>query len=477
MASSTNSINQSKHTRKSTSKKTLINTYQKKTISQKKSKAYIESEARYSAIVEAFEGLIYISSKDYRIEFMNQHLIERTGYDAIGEYCYKALHNLDKVCPWCVNKEVFQGKTVRLEVQSPKDNHWFYIVNTPIYHTNGSLSKMAMIIDITKRKKDEEKILQSETLLKETQNIAHLGSWELDLTTNQLIWSDEVYRIFGIQPQVFAATYESFLECVHSDDRAAVDAAYADSLREGRETYEIEHRVVKKDTGEVRYVHEKCIHLKNSDNKIIRSIGMVHDITERKLAEAKLKDTTKMLESILDAIPDVLGVQDPHHGIIRYNQAGYQFLNMSYDDVKGKRCYELIGRTAPCDICATSECYQTKKPSKVEKYVDELNVWLDCRAYPILDENGSIKMVIEHLRDITEKVKMYQELKKREKELQIRVKELEEFYEMAVGRELRIAELKKQIEKMKRQHEKYGINEKDKLCQSSCKKCENKSHD
>jgi PAS domain S-box-containing protein len=178
------------------------------------------------------------------------------------------------------------------------------------------------------------------------------------------------------------------------------------------------------------------------------------EITERKQYSEKLKDTTIMLESILNAIPDVIGVQDPHHSIIRYNEAGYQFLQMSDDDVQGKKCYELIGRTAPCDICATSECYRTKKPARVEKYVEELQVWLDCRAYPILDEKGDIRLVIEHLRDITERKKMDKDLKQRERELKEHVKELEEFYDMAVGRELRMKQLKEENKELKEELEK-----------------------
>ncbi len=79
-----------------------------------------------------------------------------------------------------------------------------------------------------------------------SQEIAHIGSWELDIVNDHLFWSDEVYRIFGLQPQEFGATYEAFLEAIHPDDREAVDEAYSSSLREGRDTYEIEHRVSKK---------------------------------------------------------------------------------------------------------------------------------------------------------------------------------------------------------------------------------------
>ncbi|NJD57582.1 MAG: PAS domain S-box protein, partial [Nitrospirae bacterium] len=108
-----------------------------------------ESMERYRAVVDAFDGFLYICSPDYRIEFMNQSLIERTGHDAVGELCYRVLHDRDSVCEWCVNERVFQGETVRWEVQSPKDNRWYYVANTPIRHADGTISKQAMIMDIT----------------------------------------------------------------------------------------------------------------------------------------------------------------------------------------------------------------------------------------------------------------------------------------------------------------------------------------
>jgi PAS domain S-box-containing protein len=146
-------------------------------------KALKESEAHYRAIVEAFDGLIYICSQDYRIKFMNRQFIERTGYDATGELCYKALHDLDSICPWCVNERVFKGETVRWEVQSPKDNHWYYIVNTPIYHTDGTISKQAMILDITEIKKAEEELKRlSEELARSNaalKDFAYIASHDL----------------------------------------------------------------------------------------------------------------------------------------------------------------------------------------------------------------------------------------------------------------------------------------------------------
>jgi PAS domain S-box-containing protein len=144
-----------------------------------------------------------------------------------------------------------------------------------------------IIRDVSERKQTELALREGEQLLARAQQISHLGSWELDLIKNKLTWSDEVFRIFGLQPQEFAATYEAFLERVHPEDRAAVDGAYSGSIQQGKDTYEIVHRIVRATTGEIRYVLEKCEHVRNADGTIIRSIGMVLDVTERKEAEAQ----------------------------------------------------------------------------------------------------------------------------------------------------------------------------------------------
>ncbi|MCU0585460.1 MAG: response regulator [Desulfobacterales bacterium] len=97
----------------------------------------------------------------------------------------------------------------------------------------------------------------------------------------------------------------------------------------------------------------------------------------------------------------MIGVQDRHHRVIRYNKAGYDFLGLTPAEVAGRTCHELIGHAIPCATCATSEVYRTNRVARVEKFVPEIGRWLDVRAYPILDENGEWTQVIEHLRDIT----------------------------------------------------------------------------
>ena len=132
----------------------------------------------------------------------------------------------------------------------------------------------------------KEKSEESEIQLKEAQQIAHLGHWELDLVNDKLIWSDEIYRIFNLKPQEFGATYKAFLENIHPDDRNKVNEAYTGSLR-NKTPYEIEHRLLLK-TGELKYVLEKCNTEFDKHGNPIRSMGTVLDITHLKKTEKEL---------------------------------------------------------------------------------------------------------------------------------------------------------------------------------------------
>jgi PAS domain S-box-containing protein len=283
----------------------------------------------------------------------------------------------------------------------------------------------------------------SEERLQRSQEIAHLGSWELDLTTNVLAWSDEVYRIFGLKPQEFTATYEAFLETVHPEDRTAVDFAYSDSVREGGEGYEIEHRIVRKNTGEVRYVHEKCRHVRNENGQIIRSLGMVHDITERKEIEealqksydqletrvqertAELAQVNKSLETerqrfndVLEMLPVYVVLLTPDYHVPFANR----FYRERFGESSGKRCFEfLFGRSEPCENCETYKLLKTGAPHHWE--------WLgpdgrnyDILCFPFTDIDGS-SLIMEVGTDVTEQKRAQEALRKAHEELEIRVRE------------------------------------------------------
>ncbi len=136
---------------------------------------------------------------------------------------------------------------------------------------------------------------------------------------------------------------------------------------------------------------------------------LMQENRERRLAERgrrafedQFREASLMLETMLNAIPDIIGVQDSNHRIIRFNKAGYQFFDQAEDEVIGKRCYELIDQGAPCENCVTRRILETNEPSQLEKYIDTKGIWMDIRAYPIKDMDGRVFRIVEHWRDITE---------------------------------------------------------------------------
>jgi len=143
-----------------------------------------------------------------------------------------------------------------------------------------------------KRREAEASLRQSERSLAEAQRVAHLGNWDWDIQANELRWSDEIYRIFGLEPQEFDATYEAFLQAVHSDDRESVQKA-VDDAQHARTPYRLDHRIVLP-SGEERIVHEQAEVRFDADGIPIRMLGTVHDVTERKRAEEAMVRVSRL---------------------------------------------------------------------------------------------------------------------------------------------------------------------------------------
>ncbi len=149
--------------------------------------------------------------------------------------------------------------------------------------------------EIFERKRIEGVLRKSEASLAEAQHIARLGSWDWDIVMNELRWSDEIYRVFGLAPQEFGATYEAFLRSVHPEDLEFVKKSVDEALNMGR-PYSINHRIILPD-GVERIVHEQAEVVFNEEGRPVRMIGTVQDVTEsKKLEEEVLK--MRKLESL-----------------------------------------------------------------------------------------------------------------------------------------------------------------------------------
>ncbi|OGS91325.1 MAG: hypothetical protein A2Z95_07920 [Gallionellales bacterium GWA2_60_18] len=183
--------------------------------------------------------------------------------------------------------------------------------------------------DITQRKLADLELRHNQELLIEAQRLGRLGSWELDLLSGELRWSDENYRIFEVDPVVKTLTYEMFLGTVHPDDRDKVDRAYSQSLLD-RQPYDVVHRLLFAG-GRIKWVHEHCDTVFDVSGKPLRSVGMTQDITEQKLNEEALRVAAITFET-----HDAIMITDAEANIIRVNRAFSEITGYLPEEVLGQ---------------------------------------------------------------------------------------------------------------------------------------------
>ena len=268
-----------------------------------------ESEKKFRMLADSIPVQYYALDSEFRFIYWNKATEIVTGIlekDAIGKIFHELFPDLKGMSLDKGHKEVLTRgipKNSPVQYQFGEKLHYF---DMSIYPSGNGIAVLANDITVIKETELEikelndtleKKIEERTELLEQSQELAHLGSWILDLRSNQLDWSDEVYRIFGLQPQEFEATYEAFLDAVHPDDRDKVNAAYTNSVKEGKDSYEIGHRLLNKETGEIKYVFEKCQHERDASGNIIRSVGFVQDITERKKTEEIIRQSELRLNT------------------------------------------------------------------------------------------------------------------------------------------------------------------------------------
>jgi diguanylate cyclase (GGDEF)-like protein/PAS domain S-box-containing protein len=188
---------------------------------------------------------------------------------------------------------------------------------------------IVFIHDIAERKAAQRALQYEQNMLQEAQKVGLFGSWELDLVSGKLFWSDQIYSIFEIDQDRFPASYEAFLNAVHPDDRSRVDRAYTDSLL-NRQPYRISHRLQMPD-GRIKWVEERCSSTFDGAGKPLRSVGTVQDVSEREMLAEQARIAAVAFET-----QEAIIVTDSHADIIKVNHAFEVTTGYSQEEVLGK---------------------------------------------------------------------------------------------------------------------------------------------
>lgn len=190
---------------------------------------------------------------------------------------------------WASTRAIQRGETVEGQLLriTAFDGRTVFINNNaaPIRDARGNTAGAAVaVLDITALVRANEALRLNEIDLKQAQSVGSIGSWRLDVRKNELTWSEENHRIFGILKGT-PLTYESFLNCVHPDDRAYVDSQWQAGLK--GEPYDIEHRLLV--NGEEKWVRERAVLEFDANGELLGGFGVTQDISARKRREAQIQ--------------------------------------------------------------------------------------------------------------------------------------------------------------------------------------------
>ncbi len=234
--------------------------------------------------------------------------------------------------------------------------------------------------------------------LEEAQRIAHVGSWERDLTTGDLWWSDESCRIMGIEPGTFAGTLDAFLGFIHPDDRHL--ATLTDSQLATETTVDSEYRIVRPD-GTVRVVHETAEIVRDPDGIPIRLIGTCLDITERVEAEHE----RARLASAVEQTADSIWMQDLDNNVSYVNRAFTRVYGYEPEEIVGRHASLVDSHIRPIsffdDIWATAAAGKTWTGAIVNRRKDGSLFEVEAVISGIKDPNGQVIGYMQTDRDVT----------------------------------------------------------------------------
>jgi PAS domain S-box-containing protein len=192
---------------------------------------------------------------------------------------------------------------------------------------------IGLAVDITERRRVEAELRRREAQLEHTQRLAHLGSWTWEVPSNVVSWSDELYRIYGLEPSSSPATFDGYIALVHPDDRERVQAEITAALEAGS-TFDFTERIVRPD-GDVRVLRSQGEVVREAGGAPVRLVGACQDITDREHAEAALRNAEASYRAIFELSNDAIFVHDIETGaILDANQAACALHGCTLEELK-----------------------------------------------------------------------------------------------------------------------------------------------
>lgn len=393
---------------------------------KKAENALKESEQLYRLISENAGDVIWILDiKTGKLNYISPSIIKLSGYapeeligatiaDVVTPESYVTIQSLlpDRLAAAESGDKSVLVQTHQID-QFHKDRS---IIHTEIVTTliKDDKNKVIEIIGVTRnineRISAQQELRQGEERLRLALTATKTGVWEYDIHNDKVFWSPECYDIFGVSD--IELNFTTFYSFVHPDDLDYYYIEINKILNDKNEDFRLEFRIIKPDNSIIWLLDQGKAVFDYSGN-LLRIIGTVHDITERKQAEIALNNSALMWDNTFNSIGDAVMVMDEDGNILRGNNAMSKFLGIDTNDYINKYCYEVVHSSNGCiENCPLELSKTTNKREVIE--VESKDKWLEITIDPINNYTDTGNTFVHIIKDITGRKHSEEKLKKSE---------------------------------------------------------------
>ncbi len=406
----------------------------------KKSKELLaENEEMLRAIVESINDVIFIKNRDLKYTHINsvaEKYFNDTKSNVIGKSDEQIFDKGESERIKKIDKRILKGEVVKEEIMKKirGENKMYLRTKSPLFNNSGEIVGICGVAhDVTESRRRELELSKKNKINQDILENSPLGMFVINSDGKATFVNKKMLDISGTSLAQFTSV-NFFKHKIYKS--VGIQSKIRNCFKGKR--FELKNMKYTSMIGKKTTVRN-FIGFPIDEKEETKVLMIVEDITELKEKEARLERSALVWSETFDSMSIGISIHSAEHKIINANKSLASLLDIKKDDLIGKKCYEIFHRlSGPIVDCPLERTLQSKKKESLEYFEEQLGRWLLVTTTPVFNEMGKIEKVIHVVDDITEKKKGEEDLKKRNEEL-------EKFNSIAVNRELKMIELKKQI--------------------------------
>ncbi|MEN2768236.1 EAL domain-containing protein [Ornithinibacillus xuwenensis] len=381
-----------------------------------------QSHERFKSVFENHPDAVYTIDLQGNIQYCNDVVLEFTGLsrEEISKPFYELLAPEYQAYAMKKFNEALSGDSVKYHavlIRADGKSLDFHMTHIPMFSDGNVTGVFGISKNISELREYEEKLSKAQKELSLVQFVSNVGNWDYDVISKEAIWSEQLYRIYGIEDiENFKPSLGNYLSMVHPDDADEFKKNCMDAYFSG-EAFSFEYRIIRKD-GVERIVHEQGNTIRAEDGTVRRMIGTVHDITEYRQTEARLEQTEAQAQTIYNNLKEVIWSIDIKNRSIL-------FCTDEFEELCGFKLQEVLQNPTlwdryihrddakkiveiMTDIRNGKEIFEQYR---LRHFSGEVK-WINVKAIPFCDQEGKLIRLDGIMWDVTEQKKAEEKLYK-----------------------------------------------------------------